>query len=176
MNSLKTLGRNISASTKLWILHKFSRCAPINIRWSISNTETNILTVYIYSSTYLRGCWLFSFVTFTKHACDVKRRCTTFAPATTALVINTNVKHNPNPNPNLNPDPYLNPYPTPNQKPNHYLHSNSLLPEISWQEQLSPEQISDHQKEMLLRQMHQEVFQTLIVQKSKNDYFQTSIT
>ena len=49
---------------------------------------------------------------------------------------NTNVKRNPNPNPN----PNLNPYPTPNQKPNHYLHSNSSLSEISSQEQLSPEQ------------------------------------
>ena len=39
---------------------------------------------------------------------------------------NTYVKHNPNPSPNLNP------YPTPNQKPNHYPHSNTLLPEISW--------------------------------------------
>ena len=68
--------------------------------------------------------------------------CTTFAPATIALVINANVKRNPNPNPN--PDPNLNPYPTPNQKPNHYPHSNSLLSEISSPEQLSPEQMSDH--------------------------------
>ena len=39
------------------------------------------------------------------------------------------LKRNPNPN------PYLNPFPTPNQKPNHYHHSNSLLSEISSQEQ-----------------------------------------
>ena len=32
-----------------------------------------------------------------------------------------------------------------NQKPNHYPHSNSLLSEVSSQEQLSPEQMSDHQ-------------------------------
>ena len=62
--------------------------------------------------------------------------CTTFAPATIATV----VKHNPNPNHN----PTLNPYPTPNQKPNHHLQSNSLLSEISSQEQLSPEQMSDN--------------------------------
>ena len=68
------------------------------------------------------------------------KECTTFAPATIASVINANVKRNPNPNPN----PTLNPYPTPNLKPNHYPHSNSLLPKISWQEQLSPEQMSDH--------------------------------
>ena len=53
--------------------------------------------------------------------------CTIIAP-----VINANVKRNPNPNPN----PNLTPYPTPNQKPNYYPHSNSLLPEISWQEQI----------------------------------------
>ena len=57
-------------------------------------------------------------------------------------MVNTNVKHNPNPN--FNPNPNLNPYPILNQKPNHYPHSNSLLSEISWQEQLSPEQMSDH--------------------------------
>ena len=56
------------------------------------------------------------------------KECTTLAPATIAPVRNADVKHNPNPNPNLNP------YPTPNQKPNHYPHSKSLLPEISWQE------------------------------------------
>ena len=61
----------------------------------------------------------------------------TFAPATIAPMVNANVKHNPNPNPN----PNLNPYPTLNQKPNHNPHSNSLLSE---QEQLSPEQMSDH--------------------------------
>ena len=49
----------------------------------------------------------------------------TFAPATIAQMINTNVKCNPNPNPN--PNPNLNPYPTPNQKSSHYAHSNSLL-------------------------------------------------
>ena len=68
--------------------------------------------------------------------------CTTFAPATIAPVINANVKRKPNPNPN--PKLNLNPYPTPNQKPNYYLHSNSLLSEISSPEQLSPEQMSDH--------------------------------
>ena len=57
-------------------------------------------------------------------------------------LINNNVKRNPNPNPNPNPD--LNPFSTPNQKPNRCPHSNSLLPELSWQEQLSPEQMSDH--------------------------------
>ena len=60
----------------------------------------------------------------------------TFAPETIASVINANVKRNPNPNPH--------PYPTPNQKHNHYPHSNSLLPEILWQERLLPEQMSDH--------------------------------
>ena len=68
--------------------------------------------------------------------------CTTFAPATIliAAMINANVKHNPNPNPN----PNLNPYPTLKHKPNHYPHSTSLSLEISSQEQLSPEQLSDH--------------------------------
>ena len=47
----------------------------------------------------------------------------------------TNIKHNSNPNPNPNPNPNLNPYSTPNQKPNHYTHSNSLLLEISSQDQ-----------------------------------------
>ena len=56
-------------------------------------------------------------------------------------VINANVKRNPNPKPN--PKINHNPNPTPNQTPNHYPHSNYLLPEI-WQEQLSPEQMSDH--------------------------------
>ena len=46
-------------------------------------------------------------------------------------MVKANVKHNPNSNPN----PNLNPYPTLNQKPNHYPHSNSLLLEISSQEQ-----------------------------------------
>ena len=68
--------------------------------------------------------------------------CPTFALATIAPMVNANVKHNPNPNPN--PDPTLNPYPTLNQKPNHYPHSNSLLLEISSQEQLLPEQMLDH--------------------------------
>ena len=62
----------------------------------------------------------------------------TFVPVTIAPMIHANVKRNPNPNPNPKP------YPTPNQKPNHYTHSNSLLSEISSQEQLSPEQMSDH--------------------------------
>ena len=77
--------------------------------------------------------------------------CTTLAPATIAPVINANVKQNPNPNPN----PNLNPYPTPNQKQKHYPHSKPLLPEISWQEQLSPEQMSDHmQCNTFLGKMH----------------------
>ena len=60
-----------------------------------------------------------------------------------SYMVNANVKHNPNPNPN--PNPNLNPYPTLNQKPNHYHHSNSMLLEIlSQEQQLSPEQISDH--------------------------------
>ena len=63
-------------------------------------------------------------------------KCTTFAPATIAPIINAIVKRNPNPNLNL--------YPTPNQKPNHYPHSNSLLPDILWQEQLSVEQMLDY--------------------------------
>ena len=66
--------------------------------------------------------------------------CTTFALATIAPMVNANVKHNPNPN--LIPNP--NPYPTLNLKPNHYPRSNSLLLEISSQEQLSLEQMSDH--------------------------------
>ena len=74
-----------------------------------------------------------------------KNDCTTFAPATIAPMINANVERNPNPN------PYLNPYPTPNQKPNHHPHSNFLLSEIPSQEQLSPEQMSDHQKNMCSR-------------------------
>ena len=66
--------------------------------------------------------------------CGFIRECTTnFAPATIAPVINANVKRTSNPNPN----PNLNPYPTPNQKANHYPHSNSLLPEISWQAEAS---------------------------------------
>ena len=55
-------------------------------------------------------------------------------------MVNANVKHNPNPN--LIPNP--NPYPTLNLKPNHYPHSYSMLLEISSQEQLSLEQMSDH--------------------------------
>ena len=66
----------------------------------------------------------------------------TFAPATIAPMVNANVKHNPNPNPN----PNLNPYPILNPNPNHYPHSNSLLLEISSQEQLSQEQMLDHHK------------------------------
>ena len=62
----------------------------------------------------------------------------TFAPPTIAPMINANLKHKPNPIPNLNP------YPTPYPKPNHYPHSHSLLSEISSQEQLLPEQMSDH--------------------------------
>ena len=52
----------------------------------------------------------------------------------------TNLKRSPNPNPN----PNLNPYPTPNKIPIINPHSNSFLSEISWQEQLSAEQMSDH--------------------------------
>ena len=72
-------------------------------------------------------------------SCKWITECPTFAPVTVALVINANVISNPNPSPN----PNLNPYPTSNQKPNHYPHSNYLVPEISWQEQLSSEQMSD---------------------------------
>ena len=68
----------------------------------------------------------------------------TFDPATVAPIVNANIKHNPNPNPNPNRNPNLNPYPTLNQKPNHYPHSNFLLLEISSQEQLLLEQMSDH--------------------------------
>ena len=57
-------------------------------------------------------------------------------------MVNADVNHNPNPNPN--PNPNLNPYPTLNQIPNHYPHSYSMLLEISSQEQLTPEQMSDH--------------------------------
>ena len=64
----------------------------------------------------------------------------TFAPATIAPMVNANVKHNPNPNPH----PNLNPYPTLIQKPNHNPYCNSLLSEISSQEQLSPKQMLDH--------------------------------
>ena len=61
-------------------------------------------------------------------------------------IFSCDVKRNPksNPNPNPNPNPNLNPYPTLNKKLNHYPHSNSLLSEISSQEQLSPEQMWDH--------------------------------
>ena len=69
-------------------------------------------------------------------------KCTTFAPVTVAPMVNANVKHNTNINPNSNPN--LIPYPTLNQKPNHYPQSNSLLSEISSQEQLSPKQMLDH--------------------------------
>ena len=61
-------------------------------------------------------------------------------------MVNVNVKHNPNPNPIPNPYHNLNPYPSLNQKPNHYPHSNSLLLEISSQEQLPPEQMLDHRR------------------------------
>ena len=70
-----------------------------------------------------------------------------FAPATIAPVVNPNVKRNrnPDPNPNPNPNPNLIPYTIPRtKKPNHHPHSYSLLSEISSQEQLSPEQMSDH--------------------------------
>ena len=66
--------------------------------------------------------------------------CWIFAPATIAPMINANVKRNSNPNPN----PTLNPYPL-HQKTIITLTLNSLLSEISLQEQLSPEQMSDHQ-------------------------------
>ena len=49
--------------------------------------------------------------------------------------------------PNSNPN--VNLYRTLNQKPNHYPHSNSLLSEISLQEQLSPEQMLDHLSSLL---------------------------
>ena len=71
------------------------------------------------------------------------KECTSFVPATTAPMINTNVKGNSNPNPN----PNLNPCPTLNQTPYHHPHSNSLLSEISSQEQFLPEQMPDqHEK------------------------------
>ena len=57
-------------------------------------------------------------------------------------MINANFKHNSKPNPN--PNPNLNPYPSPIQKPNHYPHSNSVLSEISAQEEFLPEQMLDH--------------------------------
>ena len=47
-------------------------------------------------------------------------------------MINASFKRNPNPNPN----PNLNPQPTPNQTSYHYPHSNSLLSEISSEEQI----------------------------------------
>ena len=46
---------------------------------------------------------------------------------------------------NVTPNPCPNPNPTPNKKPIHYPTCNSVLSEISSQEQLSPEQMSDHQ-------------------------------
>ena len=55
---------------------------------------------------------------------------------TLAPVTNANIKPKPNPNPN--------PYTTLNQKPNDNPRSYSLLQEISLQEQLLPEQMSDH--------------------------------
>ena len=55
-------------------------------------------------------------------------------------MVNTNVKHNPNRN--RNPNPNLNPHPTRTKKRYHHRHSNSLLLEISSQEQLSQEQLS----------------------------------
>ena len=58
--------------------------------------------------------------------------------------INANVKHYPKPN----HTPEVNPYPTPNQKPNHYRNSNSLLSDISSQEQLSREQLSDPRRKL----------------------------
>ena len=73
-----------------------------------------------------------------------RQECPTFAPATIAPAVHPNVEHNPNPNPN----PNLNTYPTPNLKPNHHPHSNSLLSEISSQEQLSPAQMLDHQRQL----------------------------
>ena len=78
------------------------------------------------------------------------KECTTFAPATIAPRVNANVKHNPTPNPIPNPNPNLNPYPTLNWSKTQSLpHFNSLLLEISSQEQLSPEQMSDHLFKML---------------------------
>ena len=68
----------------------------------------------------------------------VNYKCTTFAPTTIAPMINANVKYNPN------SKPIMNPYLTSNQKSNYYPHSNSLLSEISLQEQLSLEQMLDH--------------------------------
>ena len=45
-----------------------------------------------------------------------QHECTTFAPATVAPMINTNVQLHPKPN-KPKPNPNRNPYPTPNQKP-----------------------------------------------------------
>ena len=60
---------------------------------------------------------------------------------TVAPVTNANIKPNPKPNPNPNPNTYT----TLSQKPNDNPRSYSLLLEISLQEQLSPEQMADHQ-------------------------------
>ena len=69
--------------------------------------------------------------------------CPTFAPATIiAPAVNPNVERKPNPNPNLILILILTLPRT--KKPNHHPYSNSLLSEISSQEQLSLEQMSDH--------------------------------
>ena len=66
-------------------------------------------------------------------------KCTTFAPATIVPMINVNSQRNPNPTPKLNPN--LNPLTTKN--PNQYHHCKLLL-EISSQEQMLAEQMSDN--------------------------------
>ena len=69
--------------------------------------------------------------------------CDGTGTGTIAPMISANVKCNPNPNPN----PNLNPYPTLNKNPIITLTLTLCCPEeISSQDQLSPEQMSDHLK------------------------------
>ena len=78
------------------------------------------------------------------HTCIIKIQitktsCDNCSYGTCKFMLTLTVKYNPiRPIPNLysNPNPNLNHYPTLNRKPNHYPHSNSLLLEISSQEQL----------------------------------------
>ena len=95
-------------------------------------------------------------------------QCPTFAPVTIAPTVNPNVERNPNPNPNpytlvlililtLSQTLTLPLLSIPNQKPpkrlTHHPHSNSLLSELSSQEQLSlniiQEQMSDHRRDLI---------------------------
>ena len=70
-------------------------------------------SVHVNETWYKRWLWACTTVYVDVHKtlllCVGWTECT-FAPATIAPMINTNIKHNPNPNPNLN----LNLYPTPN--------------------------------------------------------------